>query len=71
MGGRSSTREAGHYVIDVNSIAAQLKLWVAEKKQNGLIADIPATALTGLARDDQFQKLEECLHSCGLGQLGR
>ncbi len=56
-------RRAGFYVSDPAAIAEQLKTWVAEKKATGTIADIPASAIRGLSRRDQFRRLEQFLES--------
>jgi glycosyltransferase involved in cell wall biosynthesis len=56
-------RNAGFYVSDADAIAGQLKRWVAEKKENGVIADLPESVKAGLSRADQFRVLAGFLAS--------
>ena len=56
-------RNAGFYVTESDALAAQLKHWVVQKKELGLIPDLPASVFEGLSRADQFSRLEEFLSS--------
>jgi glycosyltransferase involved in cell wall biosynthesis len=56
-------RGAGLYVTEPAAIAAQLKQWVAEKRQTGMISDLPPSARDGLSRAAQFERLEQFLSS--------
>ncbi|RBJ10403.1 hypothetical protein DRA43_02880 [Micromonospora provocatoris] len=55
------TRRAGVVLSDPAQIAEQLRLWLSEKDQHGHIAEVPASALAGLYRDDQMAKYLEIL----------
>lgn len=52
-------RKAGLYVTEVNAVAEQLKAWIAQKRNGGIIPALPASAAEGLSRAEQFQRLEK------------
>jgi hypothetical protein len=51
-------RKAGIYVTNADRVAEQLRIWVAEKRSKGFIADLDESASVGLSRVEQFEKLE-------------
>lgn len=56
-------RKAGFYHSDADALAAQLTRWVKEKRDKGVIANLPAKARAGLSRAEQFRDLEAFLRS--------
>jgi glycosyltransferase involved in cell wall biosynthesis len=52
-------RALGLVSEDPAAIAAQLETWLEQKRRDGEIAPLPATARHGLSRSDQFAALEE------------
>ena len=55
------SRAAGVVMDNPTTIAAQLRVWLNEKKENGWITPIPVEAQKGLSRDEQFEILESIL----------
>ncbi len=55
------SRSAGVVMNDPHQIAAQLRVWLKEKKDNGCIKPVPLEAQKGLSRDEQFELLEAIL----------
>jgi len=55
------SRRAGVVMNDPSQIAAQLRVWLKEKKGNGSIEPVPVEAQIGLSRDEQFEILEGIL----------
>jgi hypothetical protein len=51
-------REAGLVSNDAAVIAEKLRGWIAEKQATGRVAALPAAALAGLSRGEQFAALE-------------
>jgi glycosyltransferase involved in cell wall biosynthesis len=64
-------RGAGLYVTDPDAVAAQLKRWVAEKKNKGILHDLPASTYAGLSRSEQFLRLDDFLSSVENGITAR
>ena len=56
-------RRAGLYVTEPAKVAAQLRLWVDQKQQEGQIPDLPESVGAGLSRSDQFASLMTFLKS--------
>jgi glycosyltransferase involved in cell wall biosynthesis len=56
-------RHAGVCSNDPEAIAAQLRLWLEEKRQTGRVKELPSTAREGLSRAIQFEKLEQFLRT--------
>ena len=56
-------RAAGYYVTDAGAVADQLVRWVKQKKETGLIADLPFSNCAGLTRTEQFSQLDSFLRS--------
>lgn len=51
-------REAGFFSNDPHAIGQQLQAWLAVKEREGKIAALPCSVREGIARDDQYRKLE-------------
>jgi glycosyltransferase involved in cell wall biosynthesis len=54
-------RQAGVVANDPAAIAAQLRVWLAEKRRHGAIPLLPPTVRDGLSRAEQFKRLERFL----------
>ncbi|NJP32596.1 glycosyltransferase [Micromonospora thermarum] len=55
------SRNAGAVLSDPHQIADQLRTWLAEKDRTGRIAELPASTMDGLYREDQLARYLEIL----------
>lgn len=55
-------RGAGLFCNDPRRIAEQISAWLEQKRRTGRIAPLPDSVRAGLARDEQFAKLEALFH---------
>jgi hypothetical protein len=56
------TRGLGVAVSTPEAIAAHLRQWLNEKRQNGYVSGPPESAKSGLSRDEQFARIDDLLH---------
>jgi hypothetical protein len=56
-------RGAGIYITDADAVAAQLRRWVAEKENTGVIPDLPSSVHAGLTQSTQFKQLSDFLRT--------
>ena len=56
-------RGAGFYATNAVALAEQLRRWVAVKREQGMIPDLPKSVRAGLSRNEQLKVLEGFLRS--------